>query len=75
MERCTHDIDTRNILSEAMDLLAPPSRRLMELWLEGLNREEIAKELGLCEGTVAEMFDTAFRQLRVLLAQQRSRIG
>ena len=65
----THRIETQGRLGEAMALLDPQSRRLMELWLEGLTRKEIATELQLCEETVSTIIDTAFKQLRTLLAQ------
>ena len=65
----SHRIETQGRLGEAMALLDPQSRRLMELWLEGLTRKEIATELQLCEETVSTIIDTAFKQLRTLLAQ------
>ena len=64
----THRIETQGRFSEAMALLDPQSRRLMELWLEGLNRKEIAMESQLCEETVSTIIDNAFKQLRTLLA-------
>jgi RNA polymerase sigma factor (sigma-70 family) len=64
----SHRIETQGRLGEAMALLDPQSRRLMELWLEGLTRKEIATELQLCEETVSTIIDTAFKQLRTLLA-------
>jgi RNA polymerase sigma factor (sigma-70 family) len=64
----SHRIERQGRLGEAMALLDPQSRRLMELWLEGLTRKEIATELQLCEETVSTIIDTAFKQLRTLLA-------
>ena len=65
----SHRIETQGRLGEAMALLDPQSRRLMELWLEGLTRKEIVMESQLCEETVSTIIDTAFKQLRTLLAQ------
>ena len=65
----THRIETQGRLGEAMALLDPQSRRLMELWLEGLTRKEIAMESQLCEESVSTIIDKAFKQLRTLLAQ------
>jgi DNA-binding NarL/FixJ family response regulator len=65
----THRIETQGRLGEAMALLDPHSRRLMELWLEGLTRKEIATESQLCEESVSTIIDMAFKQLRTLLAQ------
>jgi DNA-binding NarL/FixJ family response regulator len=65
----SHRIETQGRLGEAMALLDPQSRRLMELWLEGLTRKEIAMELQLCEETVSAIIDMVFKQLRTLLSQ------
>ena len=65
----SHRIETQGRLGEAMALLDPQSRRLMELWLEGLTRKEIATELQLCEETVSTIIAMVFKQLRMLLAQ------
>lgn len=67
MERCTHDVGNRSRLGEALGLLTPQSRRLMELWLDGLGRAEIAAEMRLCESAVSAVFEDAFRQVRGLL--------
>jgi len=69
MNTSTHRIDTQGRLSEAMALLDPQSRRLMELWLEGLNPKEIATELQICEETVSTIIDMVCKQMRTLLAQ------
>ena len=69
MNGSTHRIDTQGRLGEAMALLDPQSRRLMELWLEGRNRKEIATDLQLCEDTVLTIIDMVFKQLRTLLSQ------
>jgi DNA-binding NarL/FixJ family response regulator len=68
MHGSSHRIATQGRLGEAMALLDPQSRRLMELWLEGLTRKEIVMESKLCEETVSTIIDTAFKQLRTLLA-------
>ena len=69
MNTSTYRIDTQGRLSEAMALLDPQSRRLMELWLEGLNPKEIATELQICEETVSTIIDMVCKQMRTLLAQ------
>ena len=69
MNTLTYRIEARGRLGEAMTLLDPQSRRLMELWLEGLTRKEIATELQLCEETVSTIIAMVFKQLRTLLAQ------
>ena len=69
MNGSTHRIETQGRLGEAMALLDPQSRRLMELWLAGLTRKEIAAELQLCEEAVSTIIDTVFKQLRTLLAK------
>jgi DNA-binding NarL/FixJ family response regulator len=69
MERCTHDVESHNRPGEALALLDAQSRRLMELWLKGLDRKQIASELGVCEEAAAAIFDTAIRQLQTLLCR------
>ena len=69
MNTSTYRIDTQGRLGEAMALLDPQSRRLMELWLEGLNPKEIATELQICEETVSTIIDMVCKQMRTLLAQ------
>jgi DNA-binding NarL/FixJ family response regulator len=69
MNTLTYRIEAQGRLGEAMTLLDPQSRRLMELWLEGLTREEITNELKLCEETVSTIIAMVFKQLRTLLAQ------
>jgi len=69
MNGSTRRIAKQGRLGEAMALLDPQSRRLMELWLEGLTRKEIATELQLCEETVSTIIDMVFKQLRTLLSQ------
>jgi DNA-binding NarL/FixJ family response regulator len=69
MNGSTHRVEAQGRLGKAMALLDPQSRRLMELWLEGLTRKEIAMELQLCEETVSAIIDMVFKQLRTLLSQ------
>ena len=69
MNTSTYRIDTQGRLGEAMALLDPQSRRLMELWLEGLNPKEIATELQICEETVSTIIDMVCKQMRTLLAK------
>ena len=67
MEHCAREIRNRDRLGEALGLLDPRSRRLMELWLAGMDRHEIATEMRLCDAAAAAVFDTALRRVRVLL--------
>jgi len=69
MNGSTHRAEAPGRLGEAMALLDPQSRRLMELWLEGLTPKEIATELQLCEEAVSTTIHTVFKQLRTLLAK------
>ena len=69
MNTSTYRIDTQGRLGEAMALLDPQSRRLMELWLEGLNPKEIATELQIYEETVSTIIDMVCKQMRTLLAK------
>ena len=69
MNTLTYRIEAQGRLGEAMALLDPQSRRLMEVWLEGLNPKEIATDLQLCEETVSTIIAMVFKQLRTLLAQ------
>jgi len=69
MNVSTHRIEIQGRLGEAMALLDPQSRRLMELWLGGLTREEITNELKLCKETVSTIIAMVFKQLRMLLAK------
>ena len=69
MNTSTYRIEAQGRLGEAMALLDPQSRRLMELWLDGLTREEIANELELGKETVSTIIAMVFKQVRMLLAQ------
>ena len=62
-------IETPNRLGAAMALLDTQSRRLMELWLQGRSRAEIAAEMRLSEDTAASLIDRAFHELRMILAR------
>ena len=68
MECCPHDVGSGDRLGESLALLDARSRRLMELWLAGLNRREIAAEMSICEEAAASLGDEAFRRLRRFLA-------
>jgi DNA-binding NarL/FixJ family response regulator len=69
MNGSTHRVEAQGRLGKAMALLDPQSRRLMELWLEGLTPQEIATELQLCEETVSTIIDMVCKQMRTLLAK------
>ncbi len=64
------DVESQSRLEDAMIWLDPQSRRLMEMWLMGLDRKAIARECGIDEGTVVASCGAAFQQLRMLLAQR-----
>ena len=68
MNECFRNIEDRGRLAGAMAMLDQQSRRLMELWLDGRTRREIAMEMRLCEDAASAIIDTAFRELRMLLA-------
>jgi len=59
--------DSPDRLGEALSRLDPRSRRLVELWLAGLGRREIAAEMRIRDDVVAAIGETAFRRLRLLL--------
>jgi hypothetical protein len=59
--------DSPDRLGEALARLDPRSRRLVELWLAGLGRREIAAELRIRDEVVGAIGATAFRRLRTLL--------
>lgn len=60
---------TKSRLDEAMARLDPQFRRLMELWLEGRTRHEIAMEMQLCDEAASTNLIKAFKHLRRLLSQ------
>lgn len=57
-------------LDNAMALLDPQSRRIMELWLEGTGVGEIAESLGLTERTVTVIRNSSLWKLREWIANQ-----
>lgn len=59
--------ESQDRLGEALSRLDPRSRRLVELWLAGLGRREIAAEMRIRDDVVAAIGGTAFRRLRQLL--------
>ena len=62
-------IEAPNRLGSAMAVLDTQSRRLMELWLQGRSRAEIAAEMRLSEDTAAAVIDRAFHEVRRMLAR------
>lgn len=68
MEQQEQDIQTQSRLGDAMAALDPGARKLMELWLDGRSRAEIAAETGLSADMVPELCAAAFRELQTLLA-------
>lgn len=68
MECCPHDVGSRGRLGQSLALLDARSRQLMELWLAGLNRREIAAEMSICEDAASSLENEAFHQLRRFLS-------
>ena len=69
MEYRAHEVKAASRLGQALALLDPQSRRVMELWLEGRDRIRIAHELQVSEEAAAEIFDVAHRQMQELLSR------
>ena len=61
-----------NRLADALAVLSPISRRVIELWLEGLNASQIAVAVGLYRHDVAEIGLRAIQQVSDLLARSGS---
>jgi hypothetical protein len=59
---------THNRLEEALAMLSPISRRVIEWWLAGLSKPQIAMKVGLLEDDVSQIGHQAIRQVRDLLA-------
>lgn len=57
-------------LNDAMALLDPQSRRVMELWLEGASPDEISHTLGLSGRAVMVIRGSSLWILRDLIAQK-----
>ncbi len=64
------EVESPSRLADAILWLDPQSHRLIELWLMGLDRKTIAREMGIDEDTVAAASTAAFQQLRMLLSQR-----
>lgn len=63
--------DIENLIRQALQLLTDQQRRVFELSrLNGMNREEIAKELGLSPNTVKMHLLRATRQVRAYLSSR-----
>jgi DNA-directed RNA polymerase specialized sigma subunit len=50
-----------------MVMLSPISRRVVELWLEGLSKSQIAAEVGLGEEDISRIGIRAIEQVRAIL--------
>ncbi len=57
-------------LEEALAKLEPESRRVIEVWLEGLSHSEAAEILGLSERAFAVARINAIDKMRRLLGQE-----
>jgi RNA polymerase sigma factor (sigma-70 family) len=55
-------------MHDALPLLEPRSRTVVELLLDGKSQAVIAHVLGVCEGTVSRLRTRAIAELRRLLA-------
>ena len=64
--------DTHTRFEGAMAMLSPISRRVLELWLEGLSKPQIATAVCLREEEVSEIGLRAIQQVRDLLASANS---
>ena len=56
-------------LHEAIGMLSPRERMLIELLLKGKSQAVISHMIGVCEGTVSRLRTRAIAQLRALLAE------
>ena len=64
------EVESPSRLAEALVWLDPQSQRLIELWLMGMERKTIAREMGIDEDTVVAASTAAFQQLRMLLSRR-----
>jgi hypothetical protein len=69
MEHHSRDSGGQSRLEDAMASLDPLSRKIMQLWLDGLDRTAIAAEMGLGEEIVSAVSTTAYDQLRAAMAR------
>jgi len=60
----------RNRLEEALSLLDPPSRRVMELWLQGATVGDMATQLALPTRALEVMRKRAIAKVREFIAQR-----
>lgn len=56
--------ETYLLVRNAVEKLPPQMRRIIRFSLEGLNNPQIAKEMGIGEGSVKSLKQTAYRKLR-----------
>lgn len=70
MEHHARNAGTQNRLEEAMASLDPLSRKVMQLWLNGLDRTAIAAEMGLGEEMVSVVSMTAYEALHSALTRR-----
>lgn len=60
---------THNRLEEALAMLSPISRRVIEWWLAGLSKPQIAMKVGLLEDDVSKIGMRAIQQVRDLFSR------
>lgn len=68
MEHHARDVGPQDRLQEAMASIDPLSRKVMQLWLNGLDRTSIAAEMGIGEEMVSVLSTTAYEKLQRALA-------
>ncbi|MCQ4873602.1 RNA polymerase sigma factor [Butyricimonas paravirosa] len=61
--------ETYLIVRKAVDSLPPQMRTIIRYALDGLKNPQIAKEMGIGEGTVRSLKQTAYRKLREQLKE------
>ena len=62
--------ETIRILYAAIDKLAPQTRKIILLNLQGMNNNEVAEELGISVNTVKSMKKSAYQLLRKYLDKE-----
>lgn len=70
-EECFEDVvieqETYLLIQNAIKQLPPQMRRVVLYTLDGLKNAQIAEKMGIGEGTVKALKQTAYKKLRVLL--------
>ena len=61
--------ETYLLVRNAVDKLPPQMRRIIRYALDGMSNPQIAKEMGIGEGSVKSLKQTAYRKLRAQLKE------